>query len=134
MTVCRFAPEKNLVRLIAAFARYREQSDRGAAWDLVLCGDGPPAAEVDRRDRRQRLVARDPSPGLPPGRCAIALLRSRRGVCAAEFSEPWGLVVNEAAASGLPLLVSSRAGCAATLVPEPEGTTGGRFDPLDSRK
>ena len=47
------------------------------------------------------------------------------------LSEPWGLVVNEAAASGLPLLVSSRAGCAATLVPEPEGTTGGRFDPLD---
>src|SRR5262249_17058119 len=40
-------------------------------------------------------------------------------------------VVNEAAASGLPLLVSTRAGCAATLVPEPEGTTGARFDPLD---
>src|SRR5262249_12326833 len=34
-------------------------------------------------------------------------------------------------ASGLPLLVSHRAGCAATLVPEPEGTTGARFDPLD---
>jgi 1,2-diacylglycerol 3-alpha-glucosyltransferase len=45
--------------------------------------------------------------------------------------EPWGLVVNEAAACGLPLLVSSRAGCALTLVPEPEGTTGGRFDPRD---
>jgi glycosyltransferase involved in cell wall biosynthesis len=40
-------------------------------------------------------------------------------------------VVNEAAASGLPLLVSNRAGCAATLVPEPDGTTGSRFDPLD---
>ena len=49
------------------------------------------------------------------------------------LSEPWGLVVNEAAASGLPLLVSSPAGCAATLVPEPEGTTGGRFDPTRCR-
>ena len=47
------------------------------------------------------------------------------------LSEPWGLVVNEAAACGLPLLVSSRAGCAATLVPEPEGTTGGLLDPLN---
>jgi 1,2-diacylglycerol 3-alpha-glucosyltransferase len=28
-------------------------------------------------------------------------------------------------------LVSARAGCAATLVPEPDGTTGGQFDPLD---
>jgi 1,2-diacylglycerol 3-alpha-glucosyltransferase len=47
------------------------------------------------------------------------------------LSEPWGLVVNEAAACGLPLLVSSRAGCSGTLVPDPDGTTGGRFDPLD---
>jgi glycosyltransferase involved in cell wall biosynthesis len=39
--------------------------------------------------------------------------------------------VNEAAASGLPLLVSRSAGCAATLVPDPEGSTGARFDPLD---
>ena len=54
----------------------------------------------------------------------------RRSCCPA-CSEPWGLVVNEAAARGLPLLVSQRAGCAATLVPEPEGTTGARFDPLD---
>jgi glycosyltransferase involved in cell wall biosynthesis len=45
--------------------------------------------------------------------------------------EPWGLVVNEAAACGLPLLVSTHAGCAPTLVPEPDGTTGCRFDPMD---
>ncbi len=45
--------------------------------------------------------------------------------------EPWGLVVNEAAATGLPLLVSDRAGCVETLVPDPAGTTGRRFDPGD---
>jgi 1,2-diacylglycerol 3-alpha-glucosyltransferase len=43
--------------------------------------------------------------------------------------EPWGLVANEAAACGLPLLLSDRAGCAETLVPDPPGTTGRRFDP-----
>jgi glycosyltransferase involved in cell wall biosynthesis len=47
------------------------------------------------------------------------------------LSEPWGLVANEAAASGLPLLVSRRAGCAATLVPDPPGTTGVHLDPSD---
>ena len=36
--------------------------------------------------------------------------------------EPWGLVVNEAAACGLPLLVSDRAGCVETLVPDRTGT------------
>ena len=45
--------------------------------------------------------------------------------------EPWGLVVNEAAACGLPLLVSDRAGCVETMVPDPPGTTGRRFDPRD---
>jgi glycosyltransferase involved in cell wall biosynthesis len=45
--------------------------------------------------------------------------------------EPWGLVANEAAACGLPLLISERAGCVETLVPDPAGTTGRRFDPAD---
>ena len=42
--------------------------------------------------------------------------------------EPWGLVVNEAAACGLPLLVSDRAGCVETFVPEGRATTGRRLD------
>jgi glycosyltransferase involved in cell wall biosynthesis len=42
--------------------------------------------------------------------------------------EPWGLVVNEAAACGLPLLVSDRAGCVDPLVPASPGITGRRFD------
>ena len=31
-------------------------------------------------------------------------------------SEPWGLVINEAMASGLPVIVSDRCGCADDLV------------------
>jgi glycosyltransferase involved in cell wall biosynthesis len=41
--------------------------------------------------------------------------------------EPWGLVVNEAMASGLPVIVSSRCGCVEDLV-EPGGN-GFLFDP-----
>lgn len=44
-------------------------------------------------------------------------------------AEPWGLVVNEAMASGLPVLVSRRCGCAADLVDE--GRNGFTFDPAD---
>ena len=46
-------------------------------------------------------------------------------------SEPWGLVVNEAMASGLPVLVSNRCGCVADLVRD--GTNGFVFDPFDTR-
>ena len=47
----------------------------------------------------------------------------------ASTTEQWGLVVNEAMASGLPVLVSNRCGCATDLVEE--GINGFTFDPND---
>jgi len=47
----------------------------------------------------------------------------------ASTTEQWGLVVNEAIASGLPVLVSDRCGCAADLVEQ--GVNGYVFDPLN---
>jgi glycosyltransferase involved in cell wall biosynthesis len=45
------------------------------------------------------------------------------------LAEPWGLVINEAMASGLPVLSSRNVGAAEELVVE--GETGFLFDPLD---
>lgn len=45
----------------------------------------------------------------------------------ASATEQWGLVVNEAMASGLPVLVSNRCGCAMDLVKD--GVNGFTFDP-----
>jgi 1,2-diacylglycerol 3-alpha-glucosyltransferase len=131
LTVCRFAPEKNLVRLIRAFARYREQCNPSTAWDLVLCGDGPQADEVQDAIVRTCTESVIHCPGFLQVDSLPRYYAHAEAFVLPSLSEPWGLVVNEAAASGLPLLVSSRAGCAATLVPEPRGTTGARFDPLD---
>jgi glycosyltransferase involved in cell wall biosynthesis len=47
----------------------------------------------------------------------------------ASTTEQWGLVVNEAMASGLPVLVSNRCGCAQDLVRE--GVNGFTFDPYN---
>ena len=47
----------------------------------------------------------------------------------ASTTEQWGLVVNEAMASGLPVLVSNRCGCAPDLVQE--GVNGFTFDPYN---
>ncbi|GEK57710.1 hypothetical protein CHL76_01270 [Marinococcus halophilus] len=46
--------------------------------------------------------------------------------------EPWGLVVNEALAAGLPVIVSERCGCSLDLVKE--GVNGYTVDPNDSRQ
>ena len=130
LAVNRFAPEKNLPTLIRAFARYRATAP-GDAWDLVLCGGGPGAAEVEDAIGRVGLGRAIHRPGF----LQAGELSRWYGFASAfvhpSLSEPWGLVVNEAAACGLPLLVSDRAGCVETLVPDPPGTTGVRFDPRD---
>jgi len=45
------------------------------------------------------------------------------------FSEPWGLVVNEAMVCGLPVIVSNRAGASFDLVKN--GKNGFTFNPYD---
>jgi glycosyltransferase involved in cell wall biosynthesis len=131
LTVCRFVPEKNLVRLVQAFSRYRSRAAEDRAWDLVLCGDGPGRVEVEAS------IAASPSADAVhrPGFLQVDELPRWYAHAGAfvlpSLMEPWGLVANEAAASGRPLVISQRAGCAETLVPDPPGTTGRRFDPLD---
>ena len=48
----------------------------------------------------------------------------------ASTTEQWGLVVNEAIASGLPVIVSERCGC----VPELVQDNGFTFDPMDEHE
>ena len=122
----RFVEKKNLARLLEAFAQYRA---RGGAWSLVLLGDGPlrPALE----QQRDALGLRDHvlMPGFRQYGDLPACYALAGAFVHASTVEPWGLVVNEAAASGLPLLVSDRCGCAPELVRA--GVNGFTFDPTD---
>lgn len=131
LSVCRFAPEKNLIRLIQAYALYRSDADPDRAWDLVLCGGGPLEAEIDALTKRLGLGDVVHRPGFLQEAALAPFYAFAAGFVLASRSEPWGLVANEAAASRLPLLLSDRCGCAETLVPDPPGETGWRFDPED---
>jgi len=132
----RFVKKKNLLRLIEAYASYRERKKQlagangsAAAWDLVLLGDGPLQSSI--RNQIQKLHLNDhvllqgfKQYGELPAFYALAKVFIH-----ASTTEQWGLVVNEAMASGLPVLVSDRCGCALDLV-QP-GVNGFRFDPLN---
>jgi len=128
LSVSRFVPEKNLGRLIKAFAKYRNCTG-GGSWKMVLLGDGP----LRRRllDLRNALRLEDDL--MLPGFQQYDDLPIYYGLAGAFILastwEPWGLVVNEAMAAGLPVLVSNRCGCAPDLVEE--GRNGYTFDPYD---
>jgi glycosyltransferase involved in cell wall biosynthesis len=134
LTVCRFAPEKNLIRLIEAFALYRDQMGPDQSWDLVLCGDGPQAGLIEAAIKCSGHAGSIHRPGFLQADALTRWYAHAGAFVLSSLSEPWGLVVNEAASCGLPLLVSNRVGCAPTLVPEQVNTTGAQFDPLDTEE
>jgi glycosyltransferase involved in cell wall biosynthesis len=116
--VGRFVPQKNLPMLLEAYRRYRKTCKD--AWELVLVGAGPEEVRLRGIEgvRLDGLKQVNELPASYAGAGCFVL---------PSLSEPWGLVVNEAMASGLPVLVSRRCGCATDLVRE--GENGFLFDP-----
>lgn len=124
----RFVAKKNLFRLLDAYARYRAQADTGA-WNLVLLGDGELRPELERRIARADLAGAVILPGFRQYDELPTYYGLASAFVHASTTEQWGLVVNEAMASGLPVLVSDRCGCAPDLVAD--GVNGLTFDPYD---
>jgi 1,2-diacylglycerol 3-alpha-glucosyltransferase len=123
----RFVAKKNLPCLLEAFALYRGTCTM--PWSLVLLGDGPLRSALEQQ--RSALGLGDSL--IMPGFKQIDDLPAYYALAGAfvlpSVEEPWGLVVNEAMASGLPVLVSHRCGCVPELVHD--GVNGFAFDPLD---
>lgn len=129
IAVSRIVPEKNLRRLIEAFAYYRMWAGE-KAWDLAICGAGPDEAGLDAVIQANRLGSSIHRPGFLQGDALARWLCHASAFVHPSLMEPWGLVCNEAAACGLPLLISNRAGCVELLVPDTPRSTGRRFNPL----
>jgi glycosyltransferase involved in cell wall biosynthesis len=129
MACSRLIEKKNIARLLRAYAGYRGKETAAAPWSLVIVGEG---------ELKQELLALQAELGLQScvqfvGEKNYDELPTYYGLASAfvhaSTSEQWGLVVNEAMAAGLPVVVSERCGCAADLVvSEVNGLT---FDPYD---
>ncbi len=113
---------KGLDRLLMAAADCQR---RGYEFSLLLVGDGPD---------RQRLIELSKSlclhnvhfkRGVSPHQMP-SVYRSADCFVFPTLEDVWGLVVNEALWSGIPVLCSVYAGCANELVPQEN-----LFDPLD---
>jgi glycosyltransferase involved in cell wall biosynthesis len=128
LAVNRFVPKKNLSSLLNAYALYRRRSGPGA-WRLVLCGDGPLRGEVEGLAGGLGLGGAVEFPGFLQQPELLPYFAHAGCFILASTEEQWGLVVNEAMAAGLPVLVSERCGCFQDLVAG--GGNGYGFDPTD---
>jgi glycosyltransferase involved in cell wall biosynthesis len=111
--VGRLIKEKGVFDLIEAYNRLSpELRDR---MGLVLVGDGKARAELQRR-----AAVIKPGSLHFPGFVHREHLPSYYGLAETfifpTHTDPWGLVVNEALACGLPIICTNVAGCAADLV------------------
>jgi 1,2-diacylglycerol 3-alpha-glucosyltransferase len=126
LTACRFIPKKNLDGLIKSYAGYVEKAN-GDPWHLVIVGDGPLAGSIHNLAAELGINHLVHFPGyLSADNMAPYYALASAFVLASDHSEQWGLVVNEAMAAKLPVLVSQICGCAHDLVVE--GVTGFAFD------
>lgn len=123
----RFIARKNLDGLLRAYAAYRSRVDH--PFRLIMVGDGELRGALEEQIRRDRIDG-----VVFTGFQQIDVLPAWYSQ-AAVFVHPchidtWALVVNEAMASGLPVLVSTGAGCHMDLVRQ--GENGWTFDPKDT--
>ncbi|HEX4974309.1 MAG TPA: glycosyltransferase family 4 protein [Pseudomonadales bacterium] len=116
--VGKFEAKKNPLRLVNIFRKMTHPNLR-----LLLVGSGPQEAairEAASRDNRVLVLPFQNQQVMPTVyRLGNGLILPSRGP-----GETWGLVVNEALASGIPVAASLRCGATYDLIPEAL-----RFDP-----
>ncbi|HET8819914.1 MAG TPA: glycosyltransferase family 4 protein [Thermoleophilaceae bacterium] len=105
LAVGRLVPDKNLERLIAAFAQ--AGFEPGEA-ELELRGTGPLEAALRAHAERLDAPVRFPGPVTPAELAGV--YRSAHVLALVSTYEPFGVTLREGAAAGLPLLASRRAG------------------------
>lgn len=105
--VGRLAPEKGVDVLLAAYAAYRRRVE--APWPLEMVGTGPLAPLLAGRDGVVATGFRQPSamPAVFAGAGCFVLPST---------FEPWGTVIHEATASGLPVICTTACGAWIDLV------------------
>lgn len=110
----RFIAKKNLPGLVRSYADARKQV--ADAPDLVILGDGDEKGAVESAITETDLAENIHLPGYRGYEDLPALYGLSEGFAHVSTREQWGLVINEAMASGVPVVVSDRCGASRTIV------------------
>lgn len=121
----RFLARKNVDGLLRGYAAYRAHA--ASPWSLVIAGSGEEEEALRRLAGELAIADAVHWPGFVQYPDLPAYFGLAGAFVHPAKAEAWGLVVNEAAASAVPLLVSRSVGAASELVRD--GETGLLFDP-----
>jgi glycosyltransferase involved in cell wall biosynthesis len=124
LAVGRLVPDKNFVALIEAFA---EAGFGSGEAELELCGTGP--LDVELSGLAEQLGVPLRLHGYISPEELPALYREADVLALVSTYEPFGVTVREAAAAGLPLICSVRAGAAGDVAVDGENAL--LVDPTD---
>jgi glycosyltransferase involved in cell wall biosynthesis len=116
--VGRFIPKKRLLPMIEAYADYAARSRAAgvAPRRLVLVGSGPDEAQARARVAELGLEAGVVFHGFLQGAQIAAAMDRALALVLVSVEEQWGLVINEALALGLPIILSNQAGASDVLL------------------
>ncbi len=120
---------KGVPELVAATM---EAESHGTDWALHLAGAGPLRPQLEQQVSAAGLEARVRFHGHLPPEGVFELLGVADGFFLPTKQEAWGLVINEAMACGVPVVVSPWAGATRDLVTD--GETGYVVEPSDHRR
>ena len=118
----KLEPKKRILDLLAALQLALQQG--APAMHLLVVGSGEQMAQAVALVEAQRLPVTFAG-FLNQTEMPAAYVAADCLVLPSDFGETWGLVVNEAMASGRPALVSDRVGCGPDLIAD--GETGALF-------
>ena len=111
--VGRLIDYKNLFYFLDAFHLARQKSKEN--WGVIILGDGELKTDLQQFISNKNIQNVSFQSGVSWQHVPLYLALSNVLVLPS-YSEPWGLVVNEAMACGLPVIVSEKCGCAIDLV------------------
>jgi len=115
LNIGRQIEKKNLLSLLIAYNSINIKIE--GLPKLVLVGDGNQRnvleAFVKKYELEEKVIF---LPFLPQEKIRTIYKHASVFILPSTYGETWGLVVNEAMASGLPVIVSNKVGCAEVLV------------------
>jgi len=126
--VGRFVKKKNWGDVLLAYEQVYKNTKRKIPV-LVLIGDGPEKLKLKKLVETRKIKGVIFRPFVSQEKICGYYSLSELLILASSSGETWGLVVNEAMACELPVLVSKQCGCASTLVHE--GQNGFSFNTGD---